>query len=153
MPVKDDLLIFDTEKSIAVNSGQTVVLTSVIPNPVITKYDGTTGNGRRGMQGDIFFNVVVEGEDVAAAADGAVVTVALMHDTDATPTTGGDTLLSFSFTANIATAQPDGTVLASMPLPLAEIKPYLGVLVSVATQNISTGKITAWLGSPITPKP
>jgi hypothetical protein len=154
MPIKDTLLIFAEELDIHATAGNSTVGTSVINVEAIVDYTGTAGYDNPGIAGGMFWNVEVGATALLAAVDGSVITFALYADTDSTPTTGGDVIDSFTVTANTPAeaTQAAGKILASRPLPILPdgMKPYIGILVSVATQNLSAGTINSWIGPPIT---
>lgn len=152
MPVRDALLIFCDELDISGVATTTTVFTDVVPVPATTDFKGNSGYDSPGIMGQLFWNVIVDGADLLAGTDGSIVTFKLFSDTDATPTTGGDVIDQFSVTCNTPTEHPDGYVLASRPLPIEAIKPYIGCTAYVADQTLSTGKVTSWIGSAITNK-
>jgi hypothetical protein len=82
-----------------------------------------------------------------AAADGAVLTIAVYEHTAATSIESGNLIISKTVTVNASGgsgATAIGTELADLVLPQGEIdEKYLGVYYSVATQNISSGSVTA----------
>jgi hypothetical protein len=146
--IMDKNLVFCESTSIAAAAGASTVLTDVVYIPRGRDHKGTLTNSRYNVSGKLFWNCVVEDEDLLAAVDGSVLTFALYNDTDSTPTTGGDIILSAEITENTPTEHPDGTLLFSIPLPVTQLKEYFGVKVSVATQDLSTGKVTSWIGGP-----
>ena len=149
MPIMDAELVFAESTSIAASAAGSTVLTDVVTIPQVNDHTDTAQNDRPNVSGRLHWNCVVEDEDLLAAVDGSVLTFELYNDTDTTPTTGGDAILTHTVTANTPTDQPDGTQLFSIPLPVGQLKPYYGVKVSVATQDLSTGKVTSWIGGPI----
>ena len=113
-------------------------------------HTGTARNDRPNVSGDLHLNCVVEDEDMLASVDGSAVTFELFADTDATTvTTDGDAIVTKLITENTPTEHPDGTQLFCIPLPIDTFKAYLELLVTIATQELATGKITAWIGPPI----
>lgn len=149
MSIMDAQLLLCESMSIAASAAGSTVSTNVIDLGAIVDHTGTSLLDRPFLNGRNYLNVVVEDEDLLAAIDGSVLTFALYNDSDAVPTTGGDVIASFTVTENTPTEHPDGTQLACIGLPVTQLKRYLGLLVSVATQALSTGKITAWIGPPI----
>jgi hypothetical protein len=136
--------------SIAAAAGANTDSTNIVYIPQVNDHTGTAGNDRPNVSQNLNLNIVVEDEDLVAAVNGSVLTFALYADTDATTvTTDGDVIITRDITANTTSAQPDGTQLFSIPLPVETFNPYLQLNVAVATQNLSTGKITAWIGNAI----
>ncbi|MDA3834407.1 MAG: hypothetical protein PF495_13565 [Spirochaetales bacterium] len=150
MPIMDAQLLFSEAQDITADSGNSVVSEDVVLIPQVKDHTETARNDRINQAGKLYFNVVVEDVDLLAAVDGAVVTIALMNDTDSVPTTGGDTIITKDITVNtLAANYVDGTLIMSVPLPAQTYKPYFGVLYSVATQNLSAGSVTAWIGGQV----
>ena len=150
MPIQDAQLMLCDTQDISASAAASVVGESVVYIPRGVDHTGTAENDRPNVSGRLHLNVVVEDTDLLAAVDGSVVTIALYNDTDSVPTTGGDVLITKDFTVNTpAVNYVDGTQLMSIPLPVGQLKEYYGILVSVATQDLSAGAITAWIGTPI----
>lgn len=149
MPIMDAQLLLCESMSIAAAAAGSVVATNVVDLGQLVDHKGVNMYDRPGVNMKNCLNIVVEDEDMAAAVNGSVVTLALYNDTDAVPTTGGDVILTFDVTENTTSDHPDGTQLCCLPLPVGALKRYLGLKASIATQNLSTGKITAWIGPPI----
>lgn len=150
MSIMDAELLLCESQSIAATAGGSTTSTNVIYIPQVNDHTDTASNDRPNVSDRLHLNVVVEDEDLLAAVDGSVVTIALYNDTDAVPTTGGDVIITKDITVNTpAVNYVDGTQIMSTPLPSTLLKPYFGLLSSVATQDLSTGKITAWIGTPI----
>lgn len=142
----DAELVFGESMAIGTTAG-TTVFTNVIDLGAIIDHKGASLQNRINLGDNMALNIVVEDADILAAVDGSVVTFRLYDDTDTVPTTGGRQLLEFAITANTPTEHPDGTQICSLPLPAMKVNRYLGMSVEIATQNLSTGKVTAWLGS------
>lgn len=149
MPIMDSQLLLCESLSIAANVGQNTVATNVIDLGALLNHKGAALTAKPNVGQRLNLNIVVEDEDLAAALDSSAVTIELYADTDETPTTGGDVIASKVLTVTATSNYPDGTQICSIPLPNGEIKRYLGLKATIATQNLSTGKITAWIGSPI----
>lgn len=149
MPIMDSQLLLCEELSVAAAAGASTVSTNVIYLPAPVDHKGTSIDDRPNQSGRLYFNVVVEGTALLAAVDGSVVTFALYNDTDSTPTTGGTVICSKAVTCNTPTEHPDGTLICSIPLPATTLEAYYGMLVSVATQELSAGTVTAWIGGPV----
>lgn len=149
MPIMDKETTFCESMSIAASAGGSTDSTDNVYLPQVKDHKNADMNQRPNVSGRLCLNIVVEDEDMLAAVDGSVVTFALYADTDATTiTTDGDKIIERSITENTPSEHPDGTQLFCIPLPIEQIKPYLQLKVSVATQDLSTGKITAWIGPP-----
>lgn len=149
MPIMDDQLLLCEAQSIAAAAGSSTVSTNVIYLPQVRDHKAALMNDRPNVSDRLHLNIVVEDEDLLAAVNGSVVTFELYNDTDAVPTTGGDVIVTKAITENTPTEHPDGTQICSIPLPADQLKPYFGLKTSIATQALSTGKITAWIGGPI----
>ena len=150
MPIMDEQLLFCESMSIAGSAGTATTSTDLVYIPQVKDHTGTSQNDRPFLNQNLNLNCVVEDEDMLAAADGSIVTFALYADTDATTvSTDGDVIITQAITENTPSDHPDGTQLFSVPIPISTMNPYLELKVSVATQALSTGKITAWIGPPI----
>lgn len=146
MPIMDKELLFCESMSIAAAAAASTIATNVVYLPQVKDHKGSDVNNTINNTQRMCLNCVVEDEDMLAAVDGSVVTFELYNDTDAVPTTGGDVIITKAITENTPSEHPDGTQLFSIPLPLGKLKPYFGLKIGVATQELSTGKITAWIG-------
>lgn len=147
MPIMDSQLLLCKELDISGVATTVTVSTNVIDLGVIYNHVETAIDDPVNENCRLFFNVVVEGAALLAGTDGSVVTAALYNDSDDVPTTGGTVICSKSVTANTPTEHPDGTFICCIPLPLGPLKRYLGAAFPIATQTLSTGKVTAWIGS------
>jgi len=149
MPIMDAQLLFSESQDITTAVG-TVVSTNVVYIPQVKDHIATARNDRPNVSGDLHLNVVVEDVDLLAAVDGCILTINLMNDTDAVPTTGGDTILSKAITINTpAVSWVDGAQIMSVPLPIGLLKPYFGIAYVVSVQDLAAGSVTAWIGPPI----
>lgn len=149
MSIMDSQLLLCESMSIAAAAGGSTVSTNVIDLGALVTHTGAALTDPVNVSGDLYLNIVVEDEDMLAAVDGSVVTFELYADSDTTPTTGGDVIITKAITENTPSEHKDGTQILCQALPINPIKRYLGLKVSVATQTLSTGKITAWIGHPI----
>jgi hypothetical protein len=150
MPIQDAEMMLMDAQSIAANSGQTVTGESVVYIPQVKNHKGTAIDDSPNNSGRLYWNVVVENTSLAAASDSASVTIALYVDTDSTPTAGGTAILSKTLTiAQTETTYVDGKQVLSMALPMGQLDQYFGVLVTVATQNLTAGALTSWIGGPV----
>lgn len=129
-------------------SGQTIVSTNVVDTGAYVDHKNNTLS-QQIMSGKMCLNCVVEDADLLAAVDGCALTIRLYDDTDTTPTTGGRQILEFPLTVDTPSNYPDGTKLFSLPLPAMPLSRYLGVSYQIATQVLSTGKVTTWIGPAI----
>ena len=149
MPILDSQLLLADTQDINSAAGD-VVGEHVVYIPQGTDHTGTAENDRVNVSDRLHFNVIVEDTDLLAAVDGCVLTIALMNDTDSVPTTGGDVIITKDITINTpAVNYVAGTQIMSVPLPHGPLKEYYGILFTIATQTLSTGAITAWIGTPI----
>lgn len=146
---RDDQLDFCTALSIAAAAAGSTVLTDVIDLGALLTHTGAALTDRPNVSGRLHWNCIVDGEDMLAAVDGSVATFELYADSDSTPTTGGTVILTKAITENTPTEHPDGTQLFCIPLPITPFGRYLGVKVSIATQTLSTGKVSCWVGPPL----
>jgi len=150
MSIMDAELLLCQELSIAAAAANHTHSTNIIYIPQVKDHKGSAMDDRPNVSGKLNLNIVVEGEDLLAAVDGSVITFALYNDAGATPVdSGGDVIITHAITENTPTEHPDGTQICSIPLPSGQLHPYFELLASIATQTLSTGKITAWIGGPI----
>ena len=148
MPIMDSELLLCEAQSIAGVATTTTVSTNVIDTGALVDHKNASLQ-QSIMSGKMCWNCVVEDENMLAAVDGSVVTFRLFDDSDTTPTTGGRQILEFAVTENTPTEHPDGTKLFSIPLPAMPLSRYLGMSTNIATQDLSTGKVSAWIGPAI----
>lgn len=148
MSILDSQLILCDTQDINSAAGD-VVGEHVVYIPRGVDHKGVAENDRPNVSDRLHLNVLVEDVDLLAAVDGSVLTIALMNDTDDVPTTGGDVIITEDFTVDTPSNYPAGTQLMSIALPQGQLKEYFGILFTIATQTLSTGKITAWIGTPI----
>ena len=148
--MQDQDLMLCKALSIAGTATTETVFTDQIYIPQIRNFKNVLVNDSPFNSGRMFWNCVVEDEDLLAGTDGSVITFKLYNDTDATPTTGGDVIVTFAITENTPSEHKDGTLLFSIPLPAGPLKPYFGASATIATQTLSTGKVTSWIGTPHT---
>lgn len=147
MKIDSQLLLCDTQD---INSGAgSVVGEHVVHIPRGVDHKSVAENDRPNVSDRLHLNVVVEGTDLLAAVDGCVLTIALMNDTDVVPTTGGDVILTKDFIVNTPSNYEAGSQLMSIALPQGQLKEYYGILFTIATQTLSAGTVTAWIGAPI----
>jgi hypothetical protein len=152
MPIMDSELLICEEMSIAAAAGAHTHGTNIIKIPKIKNFKGTEISDSPNVSGELYWNVVVEGADLLAAVDGAVVTFYLYNGATGTNPlidNGGVVILSKAITENTPTEHPDGTLILSIPLPIGQLLEYFDIYVTVATQALSTGKITSWIGGSV----
>lgn len=149
MPIMDSQLLLCESMSIAAAAAAHTHSTNVIYLPRPTDHTGTAMNDRPNTSGRLFWNCVVEDEDMLAAVDGSVVTFELFNHTAADAVDSGSAILSKAITENTPSEHKDGTQLFSIPLPAGQLSAYFEMKVSIATQTLSTGKVTSWIGGPI----
>lgn len=152
MPIMDNDFVMCEEKSIVANAGAHVHGTNVVTIPKVKDFKGADMKDRPNVSGRLYWNVVVEDADILAAVNGATVTFYLYNGATGTNPlidNGGAAILSRAITANTPTGHPDGTLICSIPLPSGQLEEYYDTYVTVAGQNLSTGKITSWIGGPV----
>ena len=149
MPTRDAQLLFSDAQDLTTAVG-TVVSEDVVYIPQVTDHTGTARNDRPNVQGGLHLNIIVDTIDMLAAVAGCILTINLLNDTDTTPTTGGDTILSKEITIDTPAVNfVAGTQIMSVPLPVGILKPYFGINYVVSVQDLSTGSVSAWLGPAI----
>ena len=152
MPIMDSELLICESMSIAANANAHVHGTNIVYIPQVKDHKGTAIDDSPNNSGRLFWNVVVEDEDMLAAADGSVVTFYLYNGATGTNPlvdNSGVAIASIAITENTPTEHPDGTLICSIPLPAGQLEQYFDIYVTVATQALSTGKITSWIGGPV----
>lgn len=149
MSTLDSQLILSDTQDVSSSAGN-VVGESVVYIPRGVDHKGVAVNDRPNVSDRLHLNVLVEDTDLLAAVDGCTLTIALMNDDDDVPTTGGDVIITKTITINEpAVNYVAGTQIMSVALPQGQLKEYYGILFTIATQTLSTGAITAWIGPPI----
>lgn len=152
MPIMDDQLIICESTSIAATAGDHVHLTDIVYLPQVYDYKKAAMDDYPNISGRLYWNIVVEDEDMLGAADSATVTFYLYNgDTGTNPLidNGGVVIDSYAMSQGLTTATKDGSLILSRAIPVGQLHPYFDLYVTVATQNLSTGKITCWLGGPV----
>lgn len=146
MPIMDKQTLLCESMSIATTAGSHVHGTNIIDLGVHYNHKYDAMQARYNVGQNLCLNIVVEDEDMAAAVNGSVVTFNLYNGaTDNPVDNAGTAIITFAVTENTTTTHPDGTLIASIPIPNQALYRYLELYVTVATQNLSTGKITAWI--------
>lgn len=152
MPIMDKEMVLCESMSIAASATAHVHGTNIVYIPQVKNFKGTAIDDSPNNSGRLFWNVVVEDEDMLAAVDGSVVTFYLYNGATGTNPlvdNSGVAIASIAITENTPTEHPDGTLICSIPLPAGQLEQYFDIYVTVATQNLSTGKITSWIGGPV----
>ena len=108
---------------------------------------GDTIYQRPGEGGRLVWNIVCEDADFAGTT-GAVVTFSLVTDSVDTLDSTQRVIATHTVTMANTTADPDdGDIIARIPIPATQaFLRYVGTMVTIATQNMSAGKATTWLG-------
>ncbi len=152
MPIMDSQLIMCEAMSIAGAAATHKHGTNIIYVPQVKNHKGTAIDDSPNNSGKLFWNVVVEDEDLLAAVDGSVISLTLYNGATGTNPlidNSGVAILTKDITENTPTEHPDGTLLLSIPLPAGPLEPYFDIYIAVATQELSTGKITSWIGNSV----
>lgn len=147
--ILDAQQIFSDVQDITNNAGASATSTNSIDLGALVDHTGASLQSKINVSGRTHWNCVVEDVALLAAVDGAVITFELYHHTAVDAVASGAVYASTTITANTPTDHPDGTQLFSIPLPVGDINRYLECKYSIATQNLSAGSITCWLGGPI----
>ena len=150
--IMDSQLLICEGMSIAAAAGAHVHGTNIVRINNVKDHKGVTMKDRPNVSGRLHWNVVVEDEDMKAAVDGSIVTFYLYNGATGTNPlidNAGVPILSKAITENTPTEHPDGTLILSIPLPVEQLEEYFDIYVTVGTQNLSTGKITSWIGGPV----
>ena len=152
MPIMDSQLIFCEELSIAGAAATHKHATNIVYIPQVKNHKGTAVDDSPNNSGKLFWNVVVEAEDLCASVDGSIVTFYLYNGATGTNPlidNSGVAIASIAITENTPTEHKDGTLICSIPLPAGQLEPYFDIYVTVATQELATGKITSWIGNSV----
>lgn len=150
--IMDSELLICESMSIVANAGAHVHGTNIIYVPQVKNHKGTAIDDSPNNSGRLYWNVVVEDTSLVAAAPSADVTFYLYNgDTGTNPLVdnSGVVIASIAITETTTTTHPDGTLICSIPLPAGQLHPYFDIYVTVATQNLSAGAITSWIGGPV----
>lgn len=147
MSIMDAQLVFCESQSIAGTAGTNTDSVDVIQLPQVLDHKNAAMNDRPNVSGRLCLNIVVEDENLAAAANNCDLTFRLYHHTAPTGiTAAGKQVLEHVIAVAQVSNYPDGTKICSIPLPIRQLEPYLILNAARATQALSTGKITAWIG-------
>jgi hypothetical protein len=142
---------FCKSMSIAGNAGTATDATDCVDMGQHYDHNGVAKDDNPNVSGKNFFNVIVEDEALDAAVNNCALTITLHADTDTTtPTTDGDIIITKNITVTASSSHPAGTVLLRQSLPVEAMNKVLAVKFTRATQNLSTGKVTAWIGTQMT---
>ena len=147
MPIMDAELLFSEGQDMATTSGVTISSTNIVHIPQVKDHTDTSRNDRPGVSRDNCLNMVVE--DEAFVGSGAVLQFGLYeHTASGSIVASGNLILQSDVTLGAA-GLPDGTQIASIPLPVGIIEPFLQVGMTVTTASVTAGFLTAWIGPPI----
>lgn len=149
MPIMDAQLLLCESMSIAKNAGQSTTSTNSVYIPKPVDHKGVSMTDRPNESGRLYWNCVVEDTDLLAAVDGSVITFELFNHTAIDAVASGTAILSKVITENTPSEHKDGTLLFSIPLPAGQVDPYFEMKASIATQNLSAGAVTSWIGGPV----
>ncbi len=147
--IMDENLVFSESQDISGNSGTNENSTSEIYIPRGVDHTGVAENDRPNVSSRLFWNCVVEDTDLAAASNSCALTFDLYNHSATGAVAGGSVIDSVTISVNQTSNYPDGTRVFSRALPQGQLAPYYEVKISRATQNLSTGAITMWIGGPI----
>lgn len=112
MPIMDAQLIFCEGKSIAAAAGNHTHGDNIVRIPAVYDHTETAMDDRPNQSGRLYWNCVVEDEDMLAAVDGSVVTFYLYNgDTGTNPLVdnAGVAIDSVAITENTPSEHKDGT--------------------------------------------
>lgn len=147
MSITDSKLLFSEAQSISPAAGAADVSTNTLNLGTLKDKRQSTIQNQIGRSGRVKINVQVEGTAVKAAGAGTLA-IKLYTKASASSMTSG-TLLATSkliTTANNSTTLPDGTVLWQASVPAAGMLQYCALAYEAASNNITAGQVTAWLG-------
>lgn len=147
--IMDENLVFSESQDISGNAGTTENSTNEIYIPRGVDHKGTAENDRPNVSGRLFWNCVVEDTDLAAALDSCALKFELYNHSATGAVAGGSVIDTVDISVDATSNYPDGSRVFSRSLPQGQLAPYYEVKVSRATQNLSTGAITMWIGGPI----
>jgi len=148
----DSQLVFCESMSIAAAAAGHTHGTNIVRINAVVDHKNVAMQDRPNVSGRLFWNCVVEDEDMLAAVDGSVATFYLYNGATGTNPlidNAGVVLDSVAITENTPTEHPDGTLLFSRPISAGQLLEYFDIYVAIATQTLSTGKITSWIGGPV----
>ena len=149
MPIMDKEMVLCESMSIAKNADESTDSTYEIYIPQVKNHKGTAIDDSPNNSGRLYWNCVVEDEDLLAAAPSATITFSLYNHSATGAVAGGSVILSKAITETTTSGHPDGTLLFSIPLPAGQLDQYFEMNVAIATQNLSKGKVTSWIGGPV----
>ena len=150
--IMDSQIVLAESESIAANAGNHKHFTNIVRIPAVVDHKGVAMDDRYNVSGRLYWNCVVEDQDMEAAVDGSIVTFYLYNGATGTNPlidNAGVPIDSVAITENTPSEHPDGTLLFSRALPATQLKEYFDLYVTVGTQNLSTGKVTCWIGGPV----
>jgi len=143
----DEKLSFSAEQNLASTSASsTAVSTNVLNLGTLTDKRGSTIQNQIGRSRRAVVRVQVENTALKAAGAGTL-DIKLFTKASASSMTSGTEIARAAqiTTANNSTTNPAGTVLADIPIPDRGMLQYLALGYAVGGNNISAGKVTAWI--------
>ncbi len=157
--ILDSLLNFG-ETDIGVNASSQVEATNSLQLDNVIKYLGTaflgdTAHNDPGKAGSIMLNVRVTSEAIVAAVNGATIDIELYKHSSGTSIVSGTKVMTVTLTGiNLAATEADiqklGSYLFRGSIPMAlwgdTTNKFIGLAFLPKAQNLSAGKVTAWLG-------
>jgi hypothetical protein len=137
--------VFSDGQSIIIAAAAAAIATNVAKLVAGKDFLGTTKYADLSVLGKM--RVIAQAKTlITAAADSAVLTIAVYNHTAATNIHTGTLLASVDVTVPLA-GLAAGTNLADLMIPQNKItKQYVGVYYSVATQNVDAGTVDTYLG-------
>ena len=147
MSIKDAKQLFSSAQSISPNAGAADVSTNTLNLGTLEDKRNSTLQNQIGRTGMMQITAQVEGTAVKAAGAGTLL-VKLYTKASASSMTSGTLIATAEAvtTANNSTSNPDGTVLAQFSVPAKGMLQYCALAYEAATQNVTAGQVTAWLG-------
>jgi len=154
MPTRDAQLLFGDEIDLgSTSAGSTAQATYSVLIPQVTNHLGVATNDRPFLNRGLTFNAIIDGEVLAGSTSSATVTMNLLNYTaeiTASNMASATTIISKVMTADASGSNyPIGTQIISQPLPTTILMPYLKPVFVASVAKVATGKISAWIGTPI----
>jgi len=147
MPIMDEQLLFSESQDMTTTSGVAIVSTNIVYIPQVLDHTGTSRNDRPNVSKDNCLNIVVE--DEAFVGSGSIITIGMYeHTASGTPAASGNLVLQAGVTL-AAAGLPIGYQIASIPLPVTTMEPFLQLSLDITTAALTEGYMTAWIGPPI----
>lgn len=147
MPIMDSQLLFSESQDISGAAASNENSSNEIYLPQVLDHKEVAMNDRPNVSGRLFWNCVVEDTDLAAAGDSCALTFELYNHTATGAVAAGSVIDTVTVSVNQTSNYPDGSLVFSRGLPQGQLSAYFEVKISRATQDLSTGAITMWIGS------